>query len=289
MLSGTRSILLRKFAGRLEACWQSAGGVCFTAGKSAPLSGIAFALVLMLVPVLAILGLMAAFVAPEATVVNIDPSVLGLAIAGTLGNHLAEKKEEFAAKQKKLADAFAAAGPDREFSRKSVLDLLGAVDEPDAVRKTMALNVELDNMGADLRQYELEVVEASLKEREAERKLPSRGGMHHAVAPDTKVRSFGDLIVESKEYTTKAANRFRDGGSAHTVEIDIKTLFERTAGFAPESPRTGLMVSAVAPPVVILDLIPTRPMNQAVDKYMEETTRTHGAAEKAEGVAYAES
>jgi HK97 family phage major capsid protein len=71
--------------------------------------------------------------------------------------------------------------------------------------------------------------------------------------------------------------------------IEGKTLLQTTAGFAPQSVRTGLLVEAVARPIQVLDLIPTRTIAQALDKYMEETTRTHGAAEKAEGITYAES
>jgi len=50
-----------------------------------------------------------------------------------------------------------------------------------------------------------------------------------------------------------------------------------------------LLVPIAQPPIALLDLIPVRPINQAVDKYMEETTLTINAAEKAEGAAYAES
>ena len=207
----------------------------------------------------------------------------------SVSNALVEKRQEFAAKQKKLAETFEAAGKDLDFSKKSVLDHLGATDSSDAVGKVKALNVELDNLGAELQQAELNEIKGAIGEREAARNLPVRGGMQHPVAPDTKARSFGDLVIESKEYSVKAAAHWREGHSTHHVEIGLKTLFERTAGFAPESVRSGLMVGAVQQPIVVLDLIPERAINQAVDKYMQETTATIGAAEKAEGVAYAES
>ncbi len=63
---------------------------------------------------------------------------------------------------------------------------------------------------------------------------------------------------------------------------------ETGAGFAPESTRSGLNVLAAAAPLALVDLVPVRPMNQPVDKFMAETTATLNAAEKAEGVAYAE-
>ena len=61
------------------------------------------------------------------------------------------------------------------------------------------------------------------------------------------------------------------------------------AGFAPESTRTGRVVEMPVRPIQVLDLIPSGPMNQAVEKYMEQTTRTIGAAERNEGATYAES
>ena len=68
-----------------------------------------------------------------------------------------------------------------------------------------------------------------------------------------------------------------------------KTLFETTAGWAPESLRTGQVVDAVTRPIQVMDIMPTGNTGFAQVVYMLETTRTHAAAEKAEGAAYAES
>ena len=70
---------------------------------------------------------------------------------------------------------------------------------------------------------------------------------------------------------------------------EIKTLFETSAGWSPESVRFPQIVPAVTRPIQLLDIMPTGTIGQAAAKYMEETTRTHAAAEKAEGAAYAES
>jgi HK97 family phage major capsid protein len=203
-------------------------------------------------------------------------------------NALVEKRQEFAAKQKHLAEAFALAGSDRDVSRKSVLEHLGAVDSTDAVAKIKKLNVELDNLGSDLQAEEMKQIHNAISERDAARSQPVRGGaaIQHPTA-EIKYRTFGELVVDAKEY--KAADVRRTGVTMFVEGVGIKTLMETSAGFAPHSPRTGLLVEAVTRPIQILDLIPTRPITQAADKYMEETTRTHSAAEKAEGVAYAES
>jgi hypothetical protein len=68
-----------------------------------------------------------------------------------------------------------------------------------------------------------------------------------------------------------------------------KTLMATSAGFAPESFRLPNYVEAATRPIQLLDIIPMFPTDQAAIKYMEETTRTHAAAELAEGAAYAES
>jgi HK97 family phage major capsid protein len=205
-------------------------------------------------------------------------------------NALVEKRQEFAAKQAKLGKAFELAGSDVDTSRKSVLEHLGAVDSADAVSKMKAMSVELDNLGADLQRAELAEIKGALGEREAARNQPVRGGaaISHPTA-EIKYRSFGQLVVDAKEYKATDFTRFGTGVSVMVDGVGIKTLMETSAGFAPHSPRTGLLVEAVTRPIQILDLIPTRPITQAADKYMEETTRTHSAAEKAEGVAYAES
>lgn len=204
-------------------------------------------------------------------------------------NALVEKREKFAAKQRELGEVFELAGPEIDFSNAKVLEKLGASDSADAVEKVKARNRELDGLNAELQTAELAAVKSSLAERDAARSVPVRG-VQHPAPQDLRTKSFGELAVDSKEYRED----FLKGAGKHTgvtvrVDIGLKTLFQTTAGFAPESVRTGLMVEAVTRPIQILDLIPTRPIGQASDSYMEETTRTHAAAEKAEGATYAES
>src|SRR5690349_14828616 len=207
-------------------------------------------------------------------------------------NALVEKRQEFQAKQKALAEVFSNAkdGAAYDLSRKSVLEALGATDSTDAILKIKARNRELDNLGAELQAAELKEIEGSVGERERVRSTPSRGEMIHSASSESamQAKSFGELFTQSKAYT----EAYRKAGQMNVpamIDVSIKTLMTTTAGFAPESVRSGLMVEAVSRPVQILDLIPVRPISQAVDKYMEETTRTHGALEKAEAAAYAES
>lgn len=70
---------------------------------------------------------------------------------------------------------------------------------------------------------------------------------------------------------------------------EVKTLFETTAGWLPESTRTGKVVDAVTRPLQISDTIPFTTTSEAAVVYMEETTRTNAAAGVAEGGAFPES
>lgn len=208
----------------------------------------------------------------------------------SVSNALVEKRQAFAAKQKELAEVFEIAkdGDRYDLSRKAALEKLGATDSNDAVAKIKARNIELEVMSGELQTAELAEVKGALESRDRERARPGSLATPHPA--EQKARSFGELVISAKEYEEFKRGGCRPGQHATVgVDIDLKTLMETTNGYAPYSPRTGLHVEAVTRPIQVLDLIPTRPITQAVDKYMEETTRTHSAAEKSEGAAYAES
>jgi len=103
-------------------------------------------------------------------------------------------------------------------------------------------------------------------------------------------KTIGQRITEHPTYA-----KWRSGEREGQIEIEnyglkeIKTLFQTSAGWAPESTRIGTVVDAVTRPIQIIDIIPAGQTGQASVVYMEETTRTHNAAEKAEGAAFAES
>jgi HK97 family phage major capsid protein len=115
-------------------------------------------------------------------------------------------------------------------------------------------------------------------------------------------------VTEKPEFKHHFADRKFKGGVTFTLEdvspseilskfhdfdtmgnIGLKTLFATGAGWAPQSIRLPGAVDAVTRPIQVLDVIPIGRTDQAAIVFMEETTRTHASAEKAEGVAYAES
>jgi HK97 family phage major capsid protein len=111
---------------------------------------------------------------------------------------------------------------------------------------------------------------------DAERKGAESG---HIVKGD---QSIGALFA-------KSASRSRKGHVSH-LDVDTKTLFQTTAGWAPESTRSGLVtLKPMVPAPSVTDHLVTLPVTQVAYKYMEETTYTNAAAGILEGGLYAES
>ncbi len=173
-----------------------------------------------------------------------------------------------------------------DFSKKAVLEKLGANSEAEASEKIKQRNRELDALFEEIEAKNRKEIRDSIDERDERLKVPVRGGHEHPRSDPARILSFGQMYARSKEF--KTGQRTKTEVPA-MLEVEIKTLFQTSAGFAPESIRSGLLVEGVTRPVQVLDLIPSFPINQAAFVYMEETTRTHASAEKAEGAAFAES
>lgn len=201
---------------------------------------------------------------------------------------IASQQEAYHDKQKYLAKAFELAkdGKDLDFTRKTVLDHLHATDENDAMGKVRACNDELEDMHRALVAEEAKHYAKRNEERDTELGKPATGSVKHPQSGRGEQKSLGKLFIESDQW--KKSKEGRCDIPLH-LEIEWKTLMTTTAGFAPESVRSGLLVEDVTRPIQVTDLIPTFPINQAAFVYMEETTRTHSAAETTEGAAYPES
>lgn len=187
---------------------------------------------------------------------------------------LKETQGKIDERQTKLATIFAEAGP--EFDMAKVKSLDG--DSAAKVAAVGALNAELADL-TKARDAQLVLLKGaqlaadeSLKGEHQELGTPGR-------APGRK--SMGQLFAESP---------VRTGGLGTKAElnVELKTLMSRSAGWATESLRDPGYLAAASAPVMFLDLIPTSPTKQAAVKYMEQTTRTNNAAERAEGGAYGE-
>lgn len=132
--------------------------------------------------------------------------------------------------------------------------------------------------------------------------LPGQGGGQPANVQQFK--SIGEQVTESKTFKEWQARGCPDGfdfkfddmlGSdylAKTAQFETigrKALMSTTAGFAPESLRLPGFVEAVTRPLQLLDILPMGRTSQQAVPFMVETTRTHAAAETAEGAAFPES
>lgn len=111
-------------------------------------------------------------------------------------------------------------------------------------------------------------------------------------------KGLGDLFIASPAYLGYKQSK-EDGGGAKAMNVEyhiagdldargLKTLFETTAGWEPETTRTGVVVPFATRPIEVTDIFPAGNTTQAAVVYMEETTFTNNAAEIAEGATYPE-
>lgn len=220
---------------------------------------------------------------------------------------LKEAREKLGAKQDELGKVFTEAKTEDGYDFRKVTCLGADVKGSIAVaEKVKAMNAEINELAEHAEK--LEGAELAAKEhadREKSRRrfsLPgqSKGGQDGGHA----IKSLGEMVSEEKSYQQWAEKGAAGGVSfsydelwpsdmlakgAQFDTIGSKTLMTTSAGFAPESVRMPGFTEAVSRPIQLLDIIPMFRTGQAAIKYMEETTRTHAAAERAEGGTFAES
>jgi len=185
--------------------------------------------------------------------------------------NLKELNEAIVAKSKVLHDIFEEAGPDMDMSK--VKSLSG--DTAAKVDAIKAMNAELDDLGKK-RDQANQLIESRKRADEMANAQP----VPKADPSPAARKSLGEMVMESAALKSK--------GQTSSLDVDIKTLFERTAGFAPESVRIPRVEQYAVRPLMVADLLPVLPTSQAAIKYMEETTFTNNAAETAEAGTYGE-
>lgn len=199
---------------------------------------------------------------------------------------LKELRGQQDAKRDELKGIFDEAGPDRDMSK--VKSIEG--DSTAKVEHIRKINDELDDLAKKAAPLEEELAVLSRADRELkerERRLDENqpsiadpGAKTRRDAPAQK--SPGELFIESK------AGHDLKGQDVDLPEVDVKTLMTTSAGWAPESIRTGRLVESAQRPVQVIDIIPAGSTSQASVVYMQETTFTNGAAETDEGAQYGE-
>ncbi len=203
-----------------------------------------------------------------------------------MARSLKEANEELGTRHALLDQVFKEAGESQDFAKvKAFGDNLDTQAKVDAFR---SLNEEMAVLVTECKSLEFAAAGEAHRRVAEEMKRPAPGGAAPPQPPAASTKSVGQRLTDSPEY--KAFREDHSNGFAVEMgDISVKTLMETTAGHAPESTRTGLIVEAVTRPIQVLDLIPMGGTDAASIVYMEETLRTHSAAEKGEGTTFAES
>jgi len=186
---------------------------------------------------------------------------------------LTEYREALAVKTRELQAIFDAK-PDLDFTD----------DERDDIKRR---NDELNDLGQKHDEAKSLVATAEANRRRNDELnapvggvvFPGGGAKDGGREPERK--SLGRLVVESAEYKSQrgqANPRFK----LSLPGVDFKTTMSTTAGFAPESLRTGRVVEFAVRRPMLQTLIPEDPTDSAAIVYMEETTFTNSAAPVAE-------
>lgn len=204
-----------------------------------------------------------------------------------MATKLQEKREELGAKQKLLARVFEEAGESYDFAQVKCLgEDLSTQDVADKVRE---MNAELKDLADECRKEEFrEIGERTQRVGEEMNRPAAKPMAHPAGGGSGGVKSLGHQFVESPEYRDYCDGE-KKGIGVSFPDVELKTLMATTAGWAPGTDDTGMVVPAVTRPIQVLDLIPMADTDSASVTYWEETLRTHSASEKLEGATYAES
>lgn len=192
---------------------------------------------------------------------------------------LAEAEGKLKQRQDELGRIFKEAGDDIDLSKVTGVEgAEGDLKSRRVAEHITALNEEMADLGEEIK---------GLRgvQRAAESAKGTQSGVEQeqaAEAAAASVKSFGRMLVESKAGTDLK-------GRDVEIDVDLKTLFTTSAGWAPEVTRTGKVVDYATRPIQVIDLIPQTVTGQAAVAYMEETTFTNNAAEVLEGGSYVES
>jgi HK97 family phage major capsid protein len=200
---------------------------------------------------------------------------------------LDEIEGKIEAKSKTLAAVFQEAGP--EIDLRNVKSLSGdSMAKAEEIRK---MNSELDDLGKQRDEF-LQVRKAAERTRVAGI-AAEQAGSERGSEPDAgramyeqarQAKSVGQLFAESKAYKARTGGV----GPESKLDIELKTLMSTSAGWTPETTRTGKVVDYATRPVQVTDLVPQSTTSQSAVVYMEETTFTNNAAETAEAGTYPE-
>lgn len=220
-----------------------------------------------------------------------------------------QAQEKLATIQEKMGSVMSEAKQDdgsTDFNKVTVFggDVKGSIA---VAEKFNQLNAEANELGGHIETLmSSEKAAREYEEREKGKRNfthPGAGG-GNAPANVAQFKSLGEQAIESKAFKSWLKSGAVDGltlpledqlpsdflaKAARFDTIGTKALMTTAAGYAPEVVRIPGFVEAPTRPLQLLDILPTGTTAQSAVQYMEETTRTHAAAETAEGASFAES
>lgn len=204
----------------------------------------------------------------------------------TVKSDLVEARNTLDAKNAELRAVLKEAGPDIDLSKVKAISGDDNV-KIDWIRSTKKevddLGLKVETLTSTLKAHEvkdLENLDDDTDEGKRMKHLLANGGDAHGE------KTIGELFTESAAYK----HRTGSNGPQSVLPIkEVKTLFTTTAGWAPQTTRSGLVVPFATRPIQVTDIFPTVRTSQAAYVYMEETTFTNNAAETAEAGTYPES
>lgn len=217
---------------------------------------------------------------------------------------LQELKEELQAKRDLLKQIFdeAKTGEKDEDSKpildfEKVMGLGSAVNKLEGAEKAIRVTEIVKELQEAIADLDLKVrtkeaaegYAASEKHFSEQRKRPAfPTAPAEARAKDLTFFQIARRVIEDPIFKA-----WRQGSRDGRIEVDAywtgskrlerKALMTTSAGFEPESTRTGVVVDLPLRPLQVVDIIPMGRTGQANVVYMEQTTRTQAAAEVAEG------
>lgn len=200
---------------------------------------------------------------------------------------LDEAIEKKAAKEAELAKIFDQAGPNLDLKavKRDALPAGYREGDTSAIAALIKnINDELTDMGKEV--DNLKGVQAAHDRQKGGRNGGESGDGAARGHDGASVISVGEAFVKSQAYKGKL-NAGPVGPTA-TLDLEIKTLMQTSAGWAPEVTRTGDMIPFATRPIQVAQLIPGTTTGQNAIQYMEETTFTNNAAEVAEAGTYPE-
>lgn len=218
---------------------------------------------------------------------------------------LVEAREELKAERKSLGDLYAEAGGQKELDLSKIKSIkgddtvkLGELRKRNEkvidLQKKVDKFLELEDNATSFFEDAADEAEENRKAGDPARRHDTRDDKHGTKDDYDDEIGIGELIVRHQKY-----KNYIDGDKSLPTDFELKdvearpallkALFQTSAGWAPESVRSGRLVPHVTRPIRVIDVVPGGRTSQAAYVYMEETTLTEAAAERLEGGEYPES